>query len=155
MNAAVEPVARDRFLLSIESIPISVLWRAAVGYGLMPAYFAVLGLAGWRDSTASLLLVLLGLLVALRMAPAVLRRLVPASAEVKQAWAQRRAWAKSYDSFQWRKLLGLGLGWLTWMLTRHAVRIDALLLASMFVVGGFAGQIIWARVSRTVMTEGS
>ena len=155
MNAAVEPVARDRVLLSIESLPISVLWRAAVGFGLMPAYFAVIGRAGWRDSTGALLLFLLAALVALRVAPAVLRRLVPASREVRQAWANRRALAKSYDSFQWRKLLGLGLGWLTWMLARHAVRIDAIVLASVFVVGGLAGQLIWARISRTVMTEGS
>ncbi len=155
MNAAVEPVARDRLLLSIEAIPISVLWRAALGFGLMPAYSAVLGLAGWRDSTAALLLFLLAGLVALRMAPAVLRRLVPVSGEVRQAWAQRRALAKSYDSFQWRKLLGLGLGWFAWMLARHSLRMDALVLASVFVVGGLAGQIIWARISRTVMTEGS
>ena len=155
MNAAVVPVARDRFLLSIESFPIGVLWRAAVGFGLMPAYFALLALAGTRDTTATLLLFLLALFVALRMAPAVLRRLVPASPEVRQAWAQRRALAKSYDSFQWRKLLGLGLGWLAWMLTRHAVRVDALLLASLFVVGGFAGHLVWSRISRTVMTEGS
>ena len=155
MNAAVEPVARDRVLLSIEAIPISVLWRAAIGFGLMPAYFVVLGLVGWRDSTAALLLFLLAVLVALRMAPAVLRRLLPVSKEVSQAWAYRRVLAKSYDSFQWRKLLGLGLGWLTWMLTRHSVRIDALLLAGMFVIGGLAGQIIWARISKTAMTEGS
>jgi|KBSSwiStaDraftv2_1062776.scaffolds.fasta_scaffold376759_2 hypothetical protein len=155
MNAAVEPVARDRVLLSIEAIPISVLWRAAIGFGLMPAYFVVLGLVGWRDSTAALLLFLLAVLVALRMAPAVLRRLLPVSKEVSQAWAHRRVLAKSYDSFQWRKLLGLGLGWLTWMLTRHSVRIDALLLAGMFVIGGLAGQIIWARISKTAMTEGS
>ena len=155
MNAAVEPVARDRVLLSIEAIPISVLWRAAIGFGLMPAYFVVLGLVGWRDSTAALLLFLLAALVALRMAPAVLRRLLPVSKEVSQAWAHRRVLAKSYDSFQWRKLLGLGLGWLTWMLTRHSVRIDALLLAGMFVIGGLAGQIIWARISKTAMTEGS
>ena len=155
MNAAVEPVARDRLLLSIEAIPISVLWRAALGFGLMPAYSAVLGLVGWRDSTAALLLFLLAVLVALRMAPAVLRRLLPVSKEVSQAWAHRRVLAKSYDSFQWRKLLGLGLGWLTWMLTRHSVRIDALLLAGMFVIGGLAGQIIWARISKTAMTEGS
>lgn len=155
MNAAVEPVARDRVLLSIEAIPISVLWRAGVGFGLMPAYFVVLGLVGRRDSTAALLLFLLAVLVALRMAPAVLRRLLPVSKEVSQAWANRRVLAKSYDSFQWRKLLGLGLGWLTWMLTRHSVRIDALLLAGMFVIGGLAGQIIWARISKTAMTEGS
>ena len=155
MNAAVEPVARDRVLLSIEAIPISVLWRAAIGFGLMPAYFVVLGLVGWRDSTAALLLFLLAVLVALRMAPAVLRRLLPVSKEVSQAWAHRRVLAKSYDSFQWRKLLGLGIGWLAWMLTRHAVRVDALLLASLFVVGGFAGHLVWSRISRTVMTEGS
>ena len=154
MNAAVEPVARDRFLLTVESLPISVLWRAAIGFGLMPAYFAAISRVGWRDSTGTLLLFLLAVLVALRVVPALLRRLVPASPEVRQTWANRRALAKSYDSFQWRKLLGLGLGWLAWMLARHAVRIDAIVLASVFLIGGLAGQLVWARVSRTVVTEG-
>jgi hypothetical protein len=124
MNAAVEPVARDRLLLSIEAIPIGVLVARRGRFRPHARLFRPCSaLAGWRDSDGALLLFVLAGLVALRMAPG---RAAPPGAGFGRGagrpWAQRRALAKSYDSFQWRKLLGLGLGWFAWMLARHSLR---------------------------------
>jgi hypothetical protein len=147
------PTSRDRILLSIEAFPFDILYRAVIGIALMPAYVYVLTLVAWRDTTAVLVFYLLAVLAALRVIPAVLRAVLPVSREVRQAWFERRKIAKTYDSFQWRKLLGLGLGWLVWLGMKHSVRSDALTLACFFTAAGFAGQIVWLRLSKTQLAE--
>jgi hypothetical protein len=155
MSAAVDrmPNSRDRILLSIETFPLDILYRVVIGFGLMPGYVYLLAIAGWRDTTTLLALYLLAVLVALRVIPALLRAVLPISREVRQAWAERRALAKAYDSFQWRKLLGLGLGSLAWLGMNHSLRSDALSFACFFAVAGFAGQLVWLRLSKTQLAE--
>jgi len=46
----------------------------------------------------------------LRLVPAILRRLLPFSAETQEVWRERRKLGKRYDSYQLRKLLWIGVG---------------------------------------------
>jgi len=147
------PSTRDRLLLSIEEFPLNILYRAAIGFGLLPIYLWCIGRLQLVDSTGLLLLFVAAVLVALRIVPGLLRRLVPASREVRSVWAQRRHFAQAFDSFQWRKLLGLGLGWLGQLSFTNNTRADALALAISFVLAGAAGQLIWIRLNKSHLAE--
>lgn len=144
---------KDRLLLSIEQFPLNILYRAAIGYGLLPLYLWSLALLNVPDTTGMLVLCVAGVLVALRLVPGVLRRMLPASRELKAAWAHRRELAQSCDSFQWRKLFGIGLGWLAHLGITHNARVDALTLAIAFVLAGAAGQLFWIRLNRAHLPE--
>jgi hypothetical protein len=147
------PSTRDRLLLSIEEFPLNVLYRAAIGFSLLPIYLWCVARLHLVDSTGLLLLFVAAVLVALRIVPGLLRRLVPASREVLTVWAQRRHFAQAFDSFQWRKLLGLGLGWLAQLGFTHNTRADALALAISFVLAGVAGQLVWIRLNKSHLAE--
>jgi len=53
---------------------------------------------------------LLSVLLLLRVGLAIVRKVVPFSAELQEAWSVRRRTAKLYDSYQWRKLMWIGAG---------------------------------------------
>jgi hypothetical protein len=63
-----------------------------------------------EDSGWFLVLWFLCVLIALRVLPAVFRKLLPFTREVEAIWAQRRRAAKRYDSYQWSKLFWFGIG---------------------------------------------
>jgi hypothetical protein len=147
------PSTRDRLLLSIEEFPLNILYRAAIGFGLLPVYSWCLSRLNLVDSPGLLLTFVALVLVALRLVPGILRRSVPHSREVAQAWADRRHYAQAFDSFQWRKLLGLGLGWLGQLAITNNTRFDALALAITFVVAGAAGQLFWIRINKSHLPE--
>ena len=89
----------------------------ALGLCIPPAFRALSGDADriWID-----LALFLALLIGLRVGPAVLRKVLPFSAEAKQIWLDRRQIAKKYDSYQWQKLFWVGLGLLPY--ARHGRR---------------------------------
>jgi hypothetical protein len=147
------PSMRDRLLLSIEEFPLNILYRAAIGFSLLPIYLWCVAHLQLVDSTSLLLVFVAAVLIALRIVPGLLRRLVPASREVRTVWAERRQAAQAFDSFQWRKLLGLGLGWLAQLSFTHNTRFDALALAISFVLAGGAGQLIWIRINKSHLAE--
>ena len=61
--------------------------------------------SGWMLVPFLLLVLLL-----LRVVLAVVRKVVPFSPELQEAWSERRRMAKLYDSYQWRKMLWIGAG---------------------------------------------
>ena len=67
-------------------------------------------LLGSDGSDWTLVPFLLLVLLLLRVVPAVVRKVVPFSAELREAWSVRRRTAKLYDSYQWRKLMWIGAG---------------------------------------------
>jgi hypothetical protein len=97
----------DEFLLSLDEGAIGALYRVLIGFTAVPVMRLLLGSDG---SDWTLVPFLLLVLVLLRVVPAIVRRVVPFSAELLEAWYVRRRTAKFYDSYQWRKLMWIGAG---------------------------------------------
>lgn len=127
-------------ILSVEDLPWNVLYRAVVGYFLMPAYGR---LFGGNETAWKLVAFFLLVLAALRVVPGMVRRVLPFSPAVKTVWAERRALAKRFDSYQWRKLFGLGLGWTIYLIHSGQGHGAALFLAVACVAAGAIGFIFW------------
>ena len=140
----------ERLVLSLETAPWDSAYRALIGHGVMPAFLRLFGDDGapWK-----LFVFFLVVLAALRIVPGVLRRVLPFSREVKTVWADRRALSKRYDSYQWRKLFGLGLGWLLYLLVSGKAQGAPLLLAITCVIAGALGLTFWLRTSRVLATQ--
>src|SRR5688572_26013957 len=96
----------DKLLLNLDVGPIGALARVALG----AAFAVMLGAfrPGVRPGGAAA--VLAAVLFGLKAATAVARRVVPAPPVVRAHMEWRRNLARFHDSYQWRKLLWLGLG---------------------------------------------
>lgn len=89
----------------------------------------------------------LGLLIALRVVPALVRLALPFSAAAKEIWASRRALAKRYDSYQWQKLFWVGLGLLPHVATAGELQRGEILVTLVCLIGGSVGLLIWSKVN--------
>src|SRR5204862_7832374 len=96
----------EQFLVRLDSWPWSAVCRVMLGFCIPPVFRV---LSGGRDQIWIALAMLALLLIALRVAPAVLRMVLPFSRETKDIWFQRRQIAKLHDSYQWQKLFWMGL----------------------------------------------
>lgn len=141
-----------RMVLALETPPWDSAYRALIGYGVMPAYLQLFGgnVVPWK-----LFVFFLAVLAALRIVPGVLRRVLPFPREVKTVWAERRALAKRYDSYQWRKLFGLGLGWLAYLLVGGKAHDVPLFLALACIVSGMLGQLVWFKRNKALTAQTS
>jgi len=139
-------------VLALETPPWDSAYRVLIGYGVMPAYLKAFDgtIVPWK-----LFVFFLAVLAALRIVPGVLRRVLPFSREVKTAWADRRALAKRYDSYQWRKLFGLGLGWLAYLAIAGKAQDVPLFLAIACTASGALGQLFWLKRSRSLPAQAS
>ena len=133
-------MTRTHLLVRLGGSPWDEISRAVIGFISLPVFSA---LFGRPDSGWTLFLFFLGLLVALRLVPAVIRRLVPFSDDVRDLWADRRALAKRYDSYQWQKVFWLGLGLGSYVVLFGVVWPPAVILASACVLSGAAGLAVW------------
>lgn len=132
----------DAMILSIDGPAGGAVWRAVAGCvtaALQCHYLES------RGHTVSLLGVALVVLLMMRVGAAVLRRIVPASPTVKAAWASRRLAGRRYDSFQWRKLLGFGLGVVAYQSAASTCARDAVVTGFVIVVAGLLGEFFWRR----------
>jgi hypothetical protein len=134
----------ERFLVDLDSGPPGAVSRVVLGLCIPPAFRMLSGSADriWID-----LVLFLALLIGLRVIPAVLRKLLPFSAEAKQIWSDRRQIAKRYDSYQWQKLLWVGLGLLPYAAVKGGLRIGEAVLMVICLIGGGAGLLIWRRIN--------
>ena len=137
-------------VLALETPPWDSTYRALIGYGIMPLYLQLFGgnVVPWK-----LFVFFLVVLAALRIVPGVLRRVLPFPREVKTVWADRRALAKRYDSYQWRKLFGLGLGWLAYLLVAGRAQDVPLFLSIACIASGALGQLFWFKRSRALAAQ--
>jgi hypothetical protein len=130
----------ERLLLRLDQLPWAALLRLAVGYLVVPAWS---GLTGARSSGWSLIPFFLGILIAFRLVPAGLRRLLPFGGSVQATWAERRQLAKRFDSYQWQKLFWIGLGLITYILLSSRQFAALWTLTFVCLVSGSLGLLIW------------
>jgi len=136
----------ERIFIGLDSWPWGAISRVALGLGIPPAFRA---LSGSRDVIWISLALFIGLLVALRVVPAVLRRVLPFSVEAKEIWTARRNIAKQYDSYQWQKLFWIGLGLLPYAVIGDGLANGERVLTLICLIGGSAGLLFWYRVNMT------
>lgn len=140
--------AADRFLLSLDEGTFGALYRVMIGFATIPAMHILFGTEG---SDWNLVAFLLLVLLLLRTGLAVGRKLLPFSAELKEAWSVRRRTAKTYDSYQWRKLMWIGIGLALYVAVSGRYWPIQIALASFCVLAGAAGMMRW----HVVMTDNS
>jgi hypothetical protein len=134
----------ERVLAMVDEMPGVFVYRGLVGYALGPLYQSLVGEPG-----CSWLFVpfLLAALVALRVVPGVTRRLFPFSSTLRDLWLQRRLLARRYDSYQWRKLFGLGCGLGAWLMISRTSSLVPMVAAGVCSAGGLAGLWRWQQHS--------
>jgi len=133
----------ERYLVDLDTGPSGAVSRVALGLCIPPLFRALSGNADriWID-----LVLFLALLIGLRVGPAVLRKILPFSAEAKQIWFDRRQIAKLHDSYQWQKLFWVGLGLLPYAAVGGGLRTGEMVLTAICLIGGGAGLLIWRRI---------
>src|SRR5436309_1796480 len=134
----------DKFLLSLDEGAFGALYRMLIGLVTIPAWRLLLGSEGSDWTLAPFLLLVLLLL---RVALAAVRKLVPFSAEVVEAWSVRRRTAKLYDSYQWRKLIWFGAGLASYVMVSGRYYWPMEVALSMFCLFSGAGATLkWRAV---------
>lgn len=130
----------EKFLLALDEYPLAAVWRFALGFVIYPVADSI---------ELPFLLVFATALFGLKIALAILRRLMPVSATVKDEWARRRQLGKIFDSYQWQKLLSIGAGVLAQLaLMRSPVSPSPWIVGWICLVGGSFGLIFWIRIRR-------
>jgi hypothetical protein len=132
----------ERALMRVDEMPLAAVIRFAVGYLVIPAWMMTLG-GGYSDWT--LFPFLLAVLAGMRLAPAVARKAFRFGDGLRTIWSERRQLAKRFDSYQWQKLLwiGLGMAFFVWQSGRYSTPL--VVLASLSVVSGAIGLGFWRR----------
>ncbi len=145
----------DRALISIDRSPLDAVLRTLLGFVCIPLLSSLHQDAhsGWILTIGVLLL-----MFSLRIVPAVVRRLLPPSPEVKAVWAERRQIAKRYDCFQWQKLFFIGLGLACYMLVSRELSMPTIAVSSFCVVFGAIGVVRWytqvSKVRSSIVNKG-
>ena len=134
----------ERVLVDLDGSPWSAISRVALGLTILPVFRV---LTGNSERIWLYAILFLGLLFALRMVPAVLRHALPFSVGAKTIWAERRQIAKQHDSYQWQKLLWIGLGLLPYAFLSEVPRINEIVLTLFCLIGGTMGLLLWHRTT--------
>jgi hypothetical protein len=134
----------EEYLLGLDEGVFGALYRVAIGFMTIPAMWLLLGRDG---SSWTLVPFLLAVLFLLRLGTAVLRKVVPISAELREAWSVRRRIAKLYDSYQWRKLLWIGVGLALYVVVSGHYRTVAVGLALFCLFSGAVATVRWRAVA--------
>jgi len=139
----------EQILVGLDDGAAGAILRVALGYVTGTAW---LFLDGLGSPAWTVLPFFLAVLIAVRLLPAVIRRAMRFSEPVRAVWAERRQMAKRFDSYQWQKLLWIGIG-LALRLASSERRPGALLaLAVACLVAGTLGLATW-RIVRTAETK--
>jgi len=139
--------AHERVILCLGQFPWSALWRAGIGFVMLQLFFSFFGSAhnGWN-----LILWFLSLLLALRLIPAVVRKILPFSPATKAVWLKQRQLAKRFDSYQWQKVFWLGIGFASYMVLSGELSAMGWALTVCCLISGAIGSFIWRRRAAAV-----
>ena len=123
----------ERLIVGIDAPPAEGIYRVAIGFLVVPVLSYVV-----RDDDVDAALVpfLFATLLMLRVGPALVRRLVPFSEWAQRTWADRRELAKRYDSYQWQKLLWVGIGLAIHAAVSGGITLPRALICSTFMLSG-------------------
>jgi hypothetical protein len=134
----------ETILLNLDHGALGALYRVAIGFATVPATSLLLGndVSEW-----TVVLSLLSVLLLLRIVPAVIRKLAPFSRPLREAWAARRRLAKQYDSYQWQKLIWIGVGLSLFTAVSGQWSPLRIVVCSVCVLAGAAGMATWHTVS--------
>lgn len=133
----------ETFLVNIDGKLYGAIFRVVTGFGIGPVFQR---LTGGRDEVWIALGLFLGILILLRVIPAILRRVLAFSSEARETWAYRRNLAKQYDSYQWRKLFWMGLGLLLYAAVAGGLPNGGLAVTVICLIGGSLGLLAWSGV---------
>jgi hypothetical protein len=134
----------ERALVNLDDGALGALYRVAIGFLTLPVMYLLLGndTSDWAVVPFLMLVLLL-----LRILPAIIRKLIPFSNAAREAWAARRSAAKRYDSYQWRKLLWIGVGLALWTAVSGQGSLVPVLVSSVCLLAGAAAEMRWRAVS--------
>lgn len=135
----------EKILIGIGKHPWDLLYRAAAGFFAATVAARSDVLAHPKSIYVGVILLVLFLL---RFVPAVLRRLMPVSDTVRGIWAMRRHVSKYYDSYQWCKLFGFGIGVALHSFAIQGWRPLEAAVASICVLSGSLGMFRWRITQR-------
>jgi hypothetical protein len=135
---------------SIEKLllePWQSVFRIAYGFsvGLVVARWRGVDISRWEW-----VLMFLGALVLLRLVPIIGRKVLPFSKAAKAAWFDQRQLAKRYDSYQWAKLLWIGIGIGGYAVYAGRLRAHEGTLALACILAGGLGTVMWLRAQAEV-----
>lgn len=134
----------ERAILRLDSFPWDAAYRTLIGFAVFPtASF----LGGRQPSGWMVIVVLVGVLLILRMIPALVRKLVPFSDAAQVLWSERRQLAKRYDCYQWRKLFWIGVGLAMYVAVWREARTLGIFCASFCLLSGAVGFARWRAVA--------
>lgn len=141
MNRTISGVRSvEKTLLWLDQGILGALYRGALGFAVIPTLRLLTG----KDGAEWILIPFLFLvLFALRLASAIARKLLPFSAELREAWSVRRRTAKYYDSYQWRKLTWIGTGLGMYVLISGQYRPVSIALSILCLIVGLAATWKW------------
>jgi hypothetical protein len=140
----------QKLLLAIDAFPLDALWRIAAGFAVFPLADLFFGK---KDSVGSSLGGLLGVLLLIRLLPLVIRKSIPFSMAVAQTWRERRGTAKNYDSYQWKKMLWVGIGMLSYIAVSDLFWVGRISIASACVLLGGIGMLRWRLIAPKVSPQ--
>jgi hypothetical protein len=135
-----KPTSWEGALIRLEEPPWNAMYRMAIGFSILPIFARAFGDNGSDLARATFFLCVLFLL---RFVPGVLRRLLGFSEAAQSTWLKRRQMAKRFDSYQWQKLLWIGLGLAASMAISGDLGISRVMLTSICLLSGTAGLVIW------------
>ena len=147
-----QPPTHERFIALLDGHQGNAIYRVGLGYLIPLLYYSI---ASEEDSGWFFVLWFLCVLIALRVLPAVFRKVLSFTREIEAIWSQRRRAAKRYDSYQWRKLFWFGLGMACYVAVSGDGGGIVGALSAFCTIGGGVGFICWRNrcVAENVVVE--